>query len=288
MRETPPGLSFFLALTLSILLHLAILYGLPRTEKRTPQRSGTSLEIFLVPGRGNAHPSPSLPSSGSRHRSSKPKSRKSLHRLPPPSPPKRTRLRRKPPTSPPTPLKPKPLLPETRPPSGSTASPENRSRSRTSENLARNRSGSESSPRKLASAKSSERVSPREGPSPPTRRTSQTGPASPERSARPGSSLGEQTETSYVSLLLARIASHRYYPRLARIRGYEGRVILVVTIGASGELVDLRILKGSGHRVLDRAALRMVRRATPFPAPPPTLGPFPRKFTIPIRFELNP
>jgi len=49
------------------------------------------------------------------------------------------------------------------------------------------------------------------------------------------------------------------YPRNARRRGYEGKVILEVLVNKEGSVEDLRILESSGYRVLDRAAMKSVQ-----------------------------
>lgn len=48
------------------------------------------------------------------------------------------------------------------------------------------------------------------------------------------------------------------YPKRARRRGYEGTVVLEVLVNGKGRVKELRILTSSGHRVLDRAALKSV------------------------------
>ena len=48
----------------------------------------------------------------------------------------------------------------------------------------------------------------------------------------------------------------------------DGSLRMLVVIDFNGELVDVRLLKSSGHLALDRAALRIVRMAAPFPAFP--------------------
>jgi protein TonB len=48
------------------------------------------------------------------------------------------------------------------------------------------------------------------------------------------------------------------YPEAARRRGYEGRVILRVRVKEDGRVADLEVVRSSGHRVLDRAALQAV------------------------------
>lgn len=50
------------------------------------------------------------------------------------------------------------------------------------------------------------------------------------------------------------------YPRLARSRGYEGKVLIDVLVGTDGHVIELKISKSSGHGVLDRAAAKAVRK----------------------------
>lgn len=61
----------------------------------------------------------------------------------------------------------------------------------------------------------------------------------------------------------------------------QGVVVVAFSIGNSGAASAIRIASSSGHGVLDQAALSAVRRASPFPAPPPGA---PRNFTVPMRF----
>ena len=49
------------------------------------------------------------------------------------------------------------------------------------------------------------------------------------------------------------------YPRNARRRGYEGKVILEVLVNEEGSVEDLRIFESSGYRMLDRAAMKSVQ-----------------------------
>lgn len=50
------------------------------------------------------------------------------------------------------------------------------------------------------------------------------------------------------------------YPALARKRSWEGRVLLAVEVAADGTARAVRVEAGSGHDLLDEAALRAVRR----------------------------
>lgn len=57
--------------------------------------------------------------------------------------------------------------------------------------------------------------------------------------------------------------------RVSRPRvGRRGTAVVAFTIAPNGRLAAVSIAKSSGHAELDRAALRVVQRAAPFPPPP--------------------
>lgn len=58
---------------------------------------------------------------------------------------------------------------------------------------------------------------------------------------------------------LSRLRKH--YPPQARRNGWEGTAIVALEITADGELAEVRIHKSSGYRILDEAALKMMRSA---------------------------
>ena len=49
------------------------------------------------------------------------------------------------------------------------------------------------------------------------------------------------------------------YPRIARIRGYQGNVLLDVLVNKDGKVHDLNIYRSSGYPLLDRAATSSVK-----------------------------
>jgi protein TonB len=63
----------------------------------------------------------------------------------------------------------------------------------------------------------------------------------------------------------------RYFPEQSVIQGITGSPTLQVTINASGQLEAASIRKSSGSRVLDQAALNILRRASPFEPFPETI-----------------
>lgn len=53
-----------------------------------------------------------------------------------------------------------------------------------------------------------------------------------------------------------KLAKHLYYPAEAVAAGLEGEVRLLLTLDADGRILDASVAAGSGHAVLDQAALR--------------------------------
>jgi protein TonB len=76
------------------------------------------------------------------------------------------------------------------------------------------------------------------------------------------------------------------YPRRARLRGYEGSVLLDVRVGADGRAEDVKIAVSSGYRLLDRAALRAVASWRFEPARRNGRA-VAMRVTVPIRFRLQ-
>ena len=60
-----------------------------------------------------------------------------------------------------------------------------------------------------------------------------------------------------------RIIELRHYPSTARLNGWEGKVVLKVSIRHDGQLKDVEVVKSSGYESLDQAAMEAVRRACP-------------------------
>jgi protein TonB len=76
------------------------------------------------------------------------------------------------------------------------------------------------------------------------------------------------------------------YPRLAQRRGLEGLVTLEAQIDSTGRVTDLRIFTSSGHKILDKAALKSVRN---WRFSPGTVGGRVQSMwvKVPVRFKLS-
>lgn len=93
----------------------------------------------------------------------------------------------------------------------------------------------------------------------------------PAGSGRAAASPGGATaRIEHPRLTVDQAAIVKHYPERARDRGWEGDVTVEVTLGADSRVTALRVLEGSGHDVLDRAACAMLRRA-PYAGGPGTL-----------------
>ncbi|RMH36772.1 MAG: energy transducer TonB [Nitrospirae bacterium] len=76
------------------------------------------------------------------------------------------------------------------------------------------------------------------------------------------------------------------YPQIAKEKGWEGTVILRVTIGPNGKAEDIQIRKSSGYAVLDEAAVNAVKQWRFRPAYDGTIA-LRTRADIPIHFDLR-
>lgn len=82
------------------------------------------------------------------------------------------------------------------------------------------------------------------------------------------------------------LAAHQRYPRLAQIRQWQGTTLLQLELAADGQLQSVRVLSSSGHEILDRQAIDMVRAAAPLPPLPSSLAGRSLTVDVPVVFRL--
>lgn len=87
-------------------------------------------------------------------------------------------------------------------------------------------------------------------------------PAAMEDAANAVASVNKQVPAP--KIILARPLYRRNpppnYPKRAQSRGLEGFVILDVRVNEAGEVKDLTVFQSSGHKILDRAAVKSVKK----------------------------
>ena len=91
-------------------------------------------------------------------------------------------------------------------------------------------------------------------------------------------------DTNYPGLVSAHLRRHQQYPSDARSRGDQGTATVSFGLDGGGRVTSARLVRGSGVASIDQEVQAMVRRASPFPAPPDGR---PRSFTVPVAFRLN-
>jgi protein TonB len=89
---------------------------------------------------------------------------------------------------------------------------------------------------------------------------------------------------NYNGQVSAHLRRYQQYPAAARSSGAAGSGTVTFWITGSGSVTSARIAKGTDAAVLDQEILAMVRRASPFPAPPDGQ---PKSFTVPLNFNLQ-
>ena len=87
---------------------------------------------------------------------------------------------------------------------------------------------------------------------------------------------------AYGAMLLAAIQAHKYYPEDARARGVVGSVGVAFSVGATGAMSAVSIVRSSGSPELDEAVRKIVRSVS---APPPPGGSFSASTTIVFRID---
>ncbi len=92
---------------------------------------------------------------------------------------------------------------------------------------------------------------------------------------------------AYIGAVNAAFQRERMYPRAAKRAGLEGKVVVEVVIDAAGDIVGTRILKSSGHSILDAAAVESIKDVSELPAPPKALGWKSRSMRIPFIYRLT-
>lgn len=118
---------------------------------------------------------------------------------------------------------------------------------------------------------------PKEQPAPPVPMT--TAPPPPRASAA--------QITSWHRQIAMRIERHKGYPAAAQVRHETGVVQIAFAIDRQGKVVTSRISRSSGSTALDQETTDTLRRAQPFPPPPPNMAGETFEFSVPIRFKVR-
>jgi protein TonB len=98
---------------------------------------------------------------------------------------------------------------------------------------------------------------------------------------------GEDDISDYRGRVREKLVSNKFYPNMAKRFRFEGVVTFAFTLSRDGQASGLRVLKSSGHALLDKAALRTVELSVPFEKFPPLITAQTMDFQFPISFTLD-
>ncbi len=124
----------------------------------------------------------------------------------------------------------------------------------------------------------------REPESLPETATPETPPAPMAASTAP---LNAAAAVQYEQLLHAWLERHKRYPRQAKRLRIEGQGLLRIRIDRAGRTQFVSLERRTGNRLLDQAAIEMVRRADPFPPMPEGDSRRELEFIVPVAFMLH-
>lgn len=98
------------------------------------------------------------------------------------------------------------------------------------------------------------------------------------------SAAGNAAVSNYPGEILSRLRRSLGFPAQARRQRITGEVQVAFTIASNGAVSGVRVVRSSGHAILDEAALQAVHRAAPFPHIPKAAGRSNWDFTVPLAF----
>lgn len=126
----------------------------------------------------------------------------------------------------------------------------------------------------------------RAAPAPATASAAQS-PADNNNAAPSGDPRAREARDDWYALIFADLARKKRYPREARQAGQEGTPTVRFTVNAKGRVSNILITRSSGHDLLDRATIELIRRATPLPPMPRAMGRDSVTMSLPIEYELD-
>ena len=141
-------------------------------------------------------------------------------------------------------------------------------------------------PQPVIEAEALKRSKPVEKPRPqktqPKKQAAATAPAS---TASSGIGQGRSSvDSNYLGLVAAHLARHKRFPPEASATGSTGVATIAFTIDGQGNYISAWLAQSSGVASLDTETQELVRRASPFPAPPSGQE---TSFTVPVNFSLK-
>lgn len=117
--------------------------------------------------------------------------------------------------------------------------------------------------------------------------TFQAPPPPPPPPPGPSQSDLDAARSLYRSLLEREILKHKQYPRVAKMRNWQGEAVIELRIDENGQPASISVQTSSGYEVLDNTAIEMVRKTVTATALPSILRGTTSTFLVPVSFRLQ-
>ena len=102
-----------------------------------------------------------------------------------------------------------------------------------------------------------------------------------------GANVATSALQTWEASLLAKLEHNKRYPGASQARGEEDVVYVHITLDRTGRLLDADIVKSHGYRLLDAEVLSLLRRSSPYDAPPATEAARPVSLVVPLNFTID-
>lgn len=104
-----------------------------------------------------------------------------------------------------------------------------------------------------------------------------------------GSPEAKLIRARYEQVVSQWLQKYQVYPAAAKMLGQQGQPVLRIRMDRGGDVKFSGVDKSSGYRLIDDAALAMVKRASPFPRPPENYPGQEKmiEFLVPVAFRIN-
>ena len=89
------------------------------------------------------------------------------------------------------------------------------------------------------------------------------------------------------AVIVTELSRYFSYPRLARLRGWEGRVLIGCTIQPNGDITDIHVVESSGRAMLDEAAMDALRQVERLPELERKATEGPLDLELPVTYRLQ-
>lgn len=99
-----------------------------------------------------------------------------------------------------------------------------------------------------------------------------------------GGASSSVSPARWQSKLLSHLKRYKRYPSASKSDREQGTVTVRFRIDQSGRVQSVSVSRSSGFSALDQAAIDMVRRASPVPAPPAGVN---LTLVVPVRFDIR-